>query len=131
MIRTTLFCLLIFLVSCSTSKEDGNFISRPFSAVDSSRELVLATNHTFEVVLPSNPTTGYDWVLNIDNPEVVRNISHQFVTDSSGRVGVGGNTTWTLRTVHTGNASLTFSYSRPWETGTQPTRVVTFTLSVR
>ena len=131
MIRTTLSCLLIFLVSCSTSKDDGNFISRPFSAVDSAREIVLATNHTFEIVLPSNPTTGYDWALNIDHPEVVRNISHQFVTDSSGRVGVGGNTTWTLRTVNTGNALLIFSYNRTWETGTPPTRVVTFTLSVR
>lgn len=113
------------------SKDDGSVITRPFSAVDSSREIVLAPNHTFEIVLPSNPTTGYDWTLEVDHPEVVRNISHQFVADSSGRVGVGGNTTWTLHTRNSGRAILTFSYNRPWEEGTPPTRVVTFTMRVR
>ena len=57
--------------------------------------------------------------------------SHQFVADSSGRVGAGGNTTWTLRTLKTGKALLTFSYSRSWEKESRPTRVVTFTMSVR
>jgi inhibitor of cysteine peptidase len=122
---------MIFLVSCSTSKDDGSVISRPFSAVDTNREIVLAPNHTFEIVLPSNPTTGYDWTIEINNSNIVRTISHKFVADSSGRVGLGGNTTWTLRTGITGDAILTFKYGRPWEKDTPPTRVETFTMNVR
>ena len=113
------------------SKDDGSVITRPFSAVDSTREIVLAPNHTFEIVLPSNPTTGYDWTLEVDHPEVVKKISQQFVADSSGRVGVGGNTTWALRTMNSGNAILKFSYNKSWEKDTPPTRVVIFTMSVR
>lgn len=131
MIRITLCITMIFLLSCSASKDDGSVISRPFSAVDTNREIVLAPNHTFEIVLPSNPTTGYDWTIEISNSNIVRNISHKFVADSSGRVGVGGNTTWTLRTGITGDAILTFKYGRPWEKDTPPTRVETFTMNVR
>jgi predicted secreted protein len=135
MIRITLYVVLgislMFLVSCSASKDDGSIISRPFSSVDANREIVLAPNHTFEIVLPSNPTTGYEWTLEIDKTNIVRNIAHKFVADSSGRVGVGGNTIWTLRTGRTGNALLTFKYCRSWEKDTPPTRVETFTMSVR
>ncbi len=113
------------------SKDDGTVIKRPFSSVDASREIVLAPNRTFEIVLPSNPTTGYDWVVHVDHPEVIKNVSHKFAADSSGRVGVGGNTTWSLRTKKTGSAKLVFSYMRPWEEGVEPTRVVAFLIVVR
>jgi len=135
MIRSTLYIVLgivlISILSCSASKDDGSVISRPFFAVDANREIVLAPNHTFEIVLPSNPTTGYKWTLEINNTNIVRNIAHKFVADSSGRVGVSGNTIWTLRTGRTGNALLTFKYGRIWEKDTPPTRVETFTMTVR
>jgi predicted secreted protein len=113
------------------SKDDGSVRKRLFSSVDASREIVLAPNRTFEIVLPSNPSTGYDWVLSINHPEVVQNVSHSFTPDSSGRVGVSGETTWSLRTSKTGETKLTFSYKRQWETDTKPTRMVTFSINVR
>ena len=106
-------------------------ISRPFSSVDSARTIVLAKNRTFEIVLPSNPSTGFDWVLQIGDSQVVTNKSHRFVPDSSGRVGVPGTTTWSLRTGNTGDTKLTFSYKRPWEKEVQPSRVEVFTINVR
>jgi len=132
MIRISLLCLVLVGSSCaSLSIEDSNVISRPFSSVDSSSDIVLATNQTFEIVLPSNPTTGYSWSLHIDQPLVVRTISDQYVADSSGRVGVGGNTTWLLDTGNSGTAALTFSYNRSWEKEIPPSRVVVFTIDVR
>ncbi len=113
------------------SKDDGTVIRRPFSSVDANRDIVLAPNRTFEIVLPSNPTTGYDWMVHVDHPEVVRNVSHKFTADSSGRVGLGGNTKWSLRTKKSGKTKLVFSYMRPWEEGVEPTRVVTFSIAVR
>ena len=117
--------------SCSSLTNDGSVIDRPFSAVDANREIVLGPNRTFEIVLQSNPTTGYDWLLNITNTNVVHDSSHQYVPGSSNRVGVGGNTTWSLLTRDVGSTTLEFSYGRPWEKDTLPTRVVTFSITVR
>ncbi len=132
MIRNTLLCVLLCLPSCaSPSKNDGSVIARPFSAVDEDRVIVLSPNHTFEIVLPSNPTTGYSWDVQISNPNVVTNNSQKYVPDRSGRIGVGGTSTWTLRTESVGETELVFSYLRPWEKDIEPTRVVKFTIHVR
>jgi len=129
--RIALYSVLLLLLSCSSVKDSGNVISRAFSAVDSARELVLAPNHAFEIVLASNPTTGYDWTVQIENSAIVQKVSQTFEADSSGRVGAGGNTTWTFQTDRVGKTEITFLYHRPWEKETPPTRVVTFQISVR
>lgn len=132
MIRTTLLCVLFFLTSCaSLTKNDGSVITRPFSAVDQDRVIVLSPNHSFEIVLPSNPTTGYSWDVHVSNSDIVNNVAQKYVPDASGRVGVGGNTTWTLRTEKAGETELVFSYLRTWEKEVQPTRIVKFTIHVR
>jgi predicted secreted protein len=111
--------------------DNGEIISRPFTAVDADREIVLSTNRSFEIVLPSNPTSGYHWNLEIDHPQVVLNSHHRFEPDRSGRIGVGGETTWFLRTRSDGIATLTYSYQLSSEVERHPTRVVTFRIVVR
>ncbi len=112
-------------------KDDGNIIQRPFSAVDASKLIVLEPGRTFQVVLQSNPTTGYGWDLSINSPNVVKEVAKNYVADSSGRIGVGGETTWTLRTHASGIAKLTFSYGRSWATDSTATRTVIFSINVR
>jgi inhibitor of cysteine peptidase len=113
------------------SKDTGEVITKPLTAVDSNREVVLSQNRLFRIVLPSNPTTGYAWNVVVDNPNVITVDSSKYDADSSGRVGVGGETTWVLRTRNKGNATLNFSYQRAWEEDIPPTRVVKFLLNVR
>lgn len=130
--RILVLLLMPFLVSCSLfSPEDGSFISRPFSDVDANRTIVVSTNRTFEIVLTSNRSTGYSWVLQIDNPEVVSRVSDTYIADKSGRLGVAGQTIWLLKSNSKGNAVLTFSYQRPSEEEIAPSRVVNFIISVR
>ncbi|MBT4530467.1 MAG: protease inhibitor I42 family protein [Phycisphaerae bacterium] len=127
----TAVCFLC-LVSCSSiSKSGGGVIDRAFTSVDADREIVLAPGRHFEIVLPSNPTTGYTWELQIDNPKVVKDISKVFIADRSKRVGVGGNTKWSLQAGDTGKATVDFMYQKSWEKDTPPTRTVTFTVLVR
>ena len=130
--RILVLLLMPFLVSCSLfSPEDGSFISRPFCDVDANRTIVVSTNRTFEIVLTSNRSTGYSWVLQIDNPEVVSRVSDTYIADKSGRLGVAGQTIWLLKSNSKGNAVLTFSYQRPSEEEIAPSRVVNFIISVR
>ena len=129
--RILVLLFMPFLVSCSLfSPEDGSLISRPFSEVDTNREIVISTNRTFEIVLASNRSTGYSWVLQIDHPEVVSRVSDTYIADKSGRIGVPGETIWLLKSNNKGNAMLTFSYQRPSEEEIAPSRIVKFIIAV-
>lgn len=131
--KTILVLICFFLLaSCSIfSNDEGLIHLKPLTAVDTDRKVVYSQNHKFEIMLPSNPTTGFSWVLAIDNPNTVSVKYSNYAAHPSGRVGVGGKTTWKLVTKDKGNAKLTFSYQRPWEENTAPTRVVHFSISVR
>jgi predicted secreted protein len=125
------FICVSFMASCSIFSSISNSPTTTLlTASDTDREIVFAQNHFFSVVLPSNPTTGYSWNIDVDNPSIISVQSQKYKPDSSGRVGVGGTTTWTLLTHEKGNAAITYSYQRPWEEKTPPTRVVTFSISV-
>lgn len=125
------FCILCFTACSSMTKSGDGVIDRPFSAVDASREIVLAPERSFEIVLPSNPTTGYSWTVTIEDVHVVQNVSHEYVADRSNRVGVGGNTTWSLQTRSAGKTAVTYLYQKSWEKDVAPTRTVVFTIIVR
>ncbi|MDP7005280.1 MAG: protease inhibitor I42 family protein [Phycisphaerales bacterium] len=132
MYRILALTFVSILVSCSSiSKEKGSLITRPFSDVDTNREIVVSANRTFEIVLPSNRSTGYTWNLEINHPEVISKISDKYIADKSGRVGVAGETIWTLKSRNNGDANLTFSYQRPLEENAAPTRIEKFYFSVR
>ena len=127
-ITTALACLF----GCShLSKSDDETIRRALTAADAERSITVAPNGSFDIELQSNPTTGYEWSLSVEPPEVVATKSKQYTADASGRVGVGGVTRWSLNARMVGSATLTFMYSRPWEKGVSPTRIVTFQIDVR
>ena len=130
--RVPSFIALVILFSCSTTpKDEITVISRAFTSVDADRKIMLSRGRSFEIKLPRNPETGYDWILNIDNPEVVSSGSNRYTADRSGRTGLGGETMWSLRTRATGDAVLTYSYQNASNTRTPASRTVTFTIGVR
>lgn len=130
--RFLLFISLVIFVSCTTvPKDEITVISRAFTSVDADRKIILSKGRSFEIKLPSNPETGYDWVLSIDNPDVVSSGSSRYRSDVSGRTGLGGETMWSLRTRATGDAVLTYSYQNPSNTRLPASRTVTFMIGVR
>ena len=130
--RVLSFIALVILFSCSTTpKDEITVISRAFTSVDADRKIMLSKDRSFEIKLPSNPKSGYDWVLSIDNPDVVSSGSYRYTADRSGRTGLGGETMWTLRTRAMGNAVLTYSYQNPSNTRLPASRTVTFMIGVR
>jgi predicted secreted protein len=130
--RLLIMLALTALVSCATApKDEITAISRPFTSIDAGQRIILSKNRTFEIKLPSNPGSGYDWVLRIDNPKVVSSGSHRYNPDRSGRKGLGGETMWTLRTRSPGNATLTYLYQNETNTRLPASRTVTFMIGVR
>ncbi len=95
-----------------TEKDDGN--------------AVLATVGQMLVIqLPSNPTTGYQWVLPWDLGPLVRWQTR--CRKATG--GAGGTETFKFFAKDTGTVTLTLDYRRPWEND-PPLRSFTVTVNI-
>lgn len=80
----------------------------------------------FSDLLPSNPTTGYDWVLaeasdSTDYPGRV-NVALEYIPDaaSEGLAGAGGHTQVTVTGASKGEAIVQLYYVRSWEWNGDP-----------
>lgn len=104
------FSLLIMaLASCGTT--------RSANVEKSSRPQVESSS--VQVELSSNPTTGFSWACEIENPAVVEILSDSYKQNPApkGMVGVGGVQTFVFACKQSGISALTFTYRRPWKGG--------------
>jgi inhibitor of cysteine peptidase len=90
-----------------------------FSSCGTTRSAGVAASSPICVELASNPTTGFSWSCEIENPAVVEIISDSYEQNPApeGMVGVGGVQTFVLACKQSGVSALTFTYRRPWEGG--------------
>lgn len=124
--------VLLLLMNCSSlPKTEEDKITRPFTSADAVQAITIAPNRLFTVELQSNPTTGYEWELQIEPSGIVTQKSKEYLAHSSGRIGTGGVTHWTFAARKKGSATLTFRYLRPWESNVPATREIVFTFNVR
>jgi inhibitor of cysteine peptidase len=103
------------------------------SADQSGTSVALASGQDLVVRLPSNPTTGHRWiyvepkdaVLRVDGP------SSYEAQSAGGAAGAGGTEIWKLAPLKPGQQQLRFEYRRPWEQDVPPSRVATYTVTVK
>jgi inhibitor of cysteine peptidase len=70
------------------------------------------------IVLRENPSTGFKWRLNTaqsTNLAVVRVIDRGHQAGQSGLIGAPGAHRWEIKARTPGNATIVFTYARPWE----------------
>ena len=95
-------------------------------------DVSLKVGAVLEVRLEANHTTGYSWVFApAVNPVLMRQgktVYQEHVAGST--VGAGGVEVWRFKAVKAGKQGLQFEYRRPWEKGSPPAKVVTFTVTV-
>jgi inhibitor of cysteine peptidase len=95
---------------------------------DQGKTFTLHAGDSLAIVLDSNPSTGYSWVVkSVDNPVLSMDGEPVLKSDSS-QLGAPGKTTITFTTVHTGSQALTLLYQRPFEKDAQPLK--TFSINV-
>lgn len=97
---------------------------------DQGKTFTLHTGDSLAIVLDSNPSTGYSWVVkSVDNPVLSQDGESVFKSDSS-QLGAPGMTTLTFTTVHTGSQALTLFYQRPFEKDAQPLKTFSIIVTV-
>jgi len=79
-------------------------------------DIVARVGETFEIHLPSNPTTGYRWIIAPAIDEKIVHLESQdyFRTDGT-MPGAGGDEVWKFRAVGRGRTEIVMGYTRPWE----------------
>jgi inhibitor of cysteine peptidase len=92
---------------------------------------------SLSISLGSNPTTGFEWTETalISDPAVIKQESHAFIPPPTGgltpMVGVSGKETWSFSSLKAGKATISLSYSRPWEGGEKNVKTLNVNVSVK
>lgn len=73
----------------------------------------------FQVVLPSNQTTGYKWELDDITAGVLEKISDEYHLSDAAKqgdvVGAGGEEVWTFEVLKVKRSHIVMKYRRPWD----------------
>lgn len=79
--------------------------------------LVLHEGQEFNLRLPSNPTTGFRWVMNENAAPALKQLGPEVYStpEEADVVGSAGVSTWRFRAVARGEGRLALDYRRPWE----------------
>lgn len=95
-------------------------------------EFALQAGKGVTVILCSNPTTGFQWAeeAQISDPEVIEQVSHEYVAPTSDKPGAAGTEKFNFRGLKLGMATVSLEYGRPWEGGEQAEWTCTLTIIV-
>ncbi|MDH0303944.1 MULTISPECIES: protease inhibitor I42 family protein [unclassified Pseudomonas] len=91
----------------------------------------LQVGQALTLTLPSNPTTGYRWLLQNPAPEILRSLGPEVYSspEEAGIVGSGGLSSWRFQAKAAGEGHLILVYQQPWAPEVRP--VQTFDCVIR
>ncbi|MBA2652522.1 MAG: protease inhibitor I42 family protein [Tatlockia sp.] len=80
---------------------------------------VNANQNQFQVTLPANPTTGYQWEVISFDSSFLQLLYSQYLPPKSQLAGAGGEMQFTFELIagknYPAKTTLEFKYHRPWE----------------
>lgn len=133
-----LLIAIMLLTACGTSTpsptptlpptvETPNTLPEP---TDPTQLIAVKAGETFDLVLPSNPSTGYHW--NMD-PELELNlvelVAQSYMAEEPVMPGSGGVDVWTFRALNAGDTTIVLGYYSP-DNDVDPEEEVIFSIHV-
>ena len=115
-----LFCFIASTVFANTMNTSGNYTNQ-----DSTINLT-SQQKQFTITLPSNPTTGYSWMLKDYSQSLIMPVSHQILPPSSQLIGAGTSEVFVFQlNPNISNVpqvgEIKLLYARPWNVNDNPT----------
>lgn len=107
--------------------ETPNTLPEP---TDHTQLITVTAGETFELVVPSNASTGYRWNI-IPEPDasIVEFLAQDYIPEEPIMPGSGGVDVWTFRAVNPGDTTIVLGYYPP-DSETDPDETVTFSIHV-
>jgi inhibitor of cysteine peptidase len=121
--------LLLALVACSQATEASSKTS--IGVGDAGKTISLHLGDTLVVTLDGNITTGYNWLMQPMDPEILKQVGEPAYTPESNKVGAPGKIVLTFQAVKTGQANLVLNYMRSFEKETPPLNTFEVTVVVK
>jgi inhibitor of cysteine peptidase len=135
---SVMLILTVLLTGCAASSstptptlpstaETPNTLPEP---TDHTQLITMKAGERFDLVVPSNPSTGYHWEIIPELDEtIVQFVSQDFVPEQPVIPGSGGVDVWTFRGVNAGDTTIVLGYYPPG-IDTDPEENVTFSIQV-
>jgi inhibitor of cysteine peptidase len=132
MVLTLTLGLLVIMSTCfmcpHVTANNGAYVME-----DNNSDIFIEINETFNISLESNPSTGYEWLIQEYNYSVLELADSHYGSPeypSPAPVGTGGWQNWTFRGLKDGKTTLTLVYWRPWEGNESIINVYTSNITV-
>jgi len=110
-----LFLIPVLLLTSCAAKEKLPQITEK----NNNKNFEFAVDQQFQIVLPSNQTTGYQWQVDDITTGVLEQVNNEYqISDkySSGNiVGAGGEEIWTFKVLQVKRSHIVMKYRRPWD----------------
>lgn len=125
-----LVCLFIIVLfeSIISSSAQGEMI---LSEKNAGKTVALNAGEIFQVVLPGNPTTGYNWEMASGKIAILRQIGEREFKRDSELIGSGGKFVFTFEAAAQGQAIIRLIYHRPWERNIPPANTFEITIIIK
>ena len=96
-------------------------------------EITFTVGKGVTIMLCSNPTTGFQWAeeAQISDPEVVEQVSHEYVAPTGDKVGAAGTEKFSFKALKPGTTTVYLEYGRDWEGGEKAEWTCTLTITVK
>lgn len=93
----------------------------------------LRTGQTLTLTLPSNPSTGYRWLLQNPAASTLRSLGPEVYNhpEDAGIVGSAGQSTWRFQAQQAGESHLILVYQQPWAPEVRPVQTFDCAISVK
>lgn len=120
---------LLLLAACAS---DNRTPSSVVLGDDHRCPQTLQTGQQLIVSLPSNPATGYRWLLREAAAEQLRSLGPEVYSNPNDDViGGDGLSTWRFEAQRPGSGRLYLTYQRPWEAEGEPAGLFDCRIKVR
>ena len=107
--------------------ETPNLLPEPS---DPTQLITVSPGETFDIVLPSNSSTGYRWdILPELNVNLLELIGQNYIAEQPVIPGSGGVEVWTFRAVNAGETTIALGYYSPTNAN-DPEETITFSIQV-
>lgn len=102
------------------------------STTDPNQPVEVQAGETFEIVIESNPTTGYHWeIVGGLDENIIQFVSSDYKNEEPITIGSGGVDIWTFKAASAGQTLLTLGSFPPSLDATEPERTVLFNIIVK
>lgn len=120
-----------FGAGCGSSAQAGG---KQLTAEDSGTAVSVKVNEKLDVVLESNPTTGFEWEMESGDTAVVKMLGEPVYSPTptgTQVVGSGGTTTFHLQGAAAGSTNVRLIYHRTFEKDVPPAQTFEVKVTVQ